>query len=108
MSLPLSPLELAIVELVASEKWRGFNPEHLRVLRREDTGVGRYVYFEDQKSQDLADGSYAAGTKFVEMEGIRYGLFFEIVVTNSRIDYLELVTCGGDSWDGVERHWRIV
>lgn len=108
MSLPLSPLEVAIVERVAAQNWPGFRVEHLRVRRREDTGVGRYVYFEDGDEQPLTDGSYAAGERYVEMEGIRHGLFFVIEVSSSRIHYLELVTCDGDSWDGVERPWRIV
>jgi hypothetical protein len=107
MSLALSPLERAIVELVAKENWPGFRVESLRVKKREDTGVGRYVHFEDPSEQVLVDGSYGAQGRVVEMQGIRNGLYFVIEVSSSRIDYLELVTGGDDLWDGVEREWRI-
>lgn len=108
MSLPLSPLERTLVELVAAEHWPGFHVGRLQVTRREDTGVGRYVHFEDLAAQPLTDGTYAAEGRRVEMQGIRSGLFFVIDVSSSRINYLELVTCGSDTWDGVERNWKVV
>jgi hypothetical protein len=108
VSQPLSPLERTLVELVAAEHWPGFRVERLQVVRREDTGVGRYVYFEDLDAQPLTDGTYAAEGRIVEMQGIRNGLFFVIEVSSSRINYLELVTCGSDTWDGMERDWRVV
>jgi hypothetical protein len=42
------------------------------------------------------------------MDGVPNGLFFTIEVANSRISYLEVVSCGADAWDGVERAWSIV
>ena len=108
MSASLSPMEQAIVELVAKENWPGFRTNCLRVTKREDTGVGRYVHFEDACQQMLVDGSYGAQGRVVEMRGIQHGLYFVIEVSSSRIEYLELVTGGGDSWDGVERDWNIV
>lgn len=107
MTLPLSPLERAVVEFVATRHWPGFRVDEVAVSRREDTGVGRYIYFEDEGDQPLVDGSYSADGHFIEMEGIPNGIFFVIEVSNSRISYLELVTCGNDSWDGVERGWKI-
>lgn len=107
MSLPLSSLERTIVEIVAKENWSAFRVECLRVKKREDTGVGRYVHFEDTCEQTLVDGTYGAQGRIVEMEGIKRGLYFVIEVSSSRIDYLELVTGGDDSWDGVEREWKI-
>lgn len=107
MSAPLSPLEQAVVEVVAKENWPGFRVDCLRVKKREDTGVGRYVHFEDLCDQALVDGSYGAQGRVVEMHGIEGGLYFVIEVSSSRIEYLELVTGGSDSWDGIERQWRI-
>ncbi len=108
MSTPMTPLERAVVEVVANENWPGFRVDCLRVNKREDTGVGRYVHFDDSCQQVLADGSYGAQGRVVEMQGIKHGLYFVIEVSSSRIDYLEIVTGGSDCWDGVERKWRIV
>lgn len=108
MSLPLSPLERTLVELVAAENWPDFCAERLRVVRRENTGVGCYVYFEDPDMQPLPDGTYSAEGRTVKMQGLRNGLFFVIDVSSSHINHLELVTCGSDTWDGVECDWRVV
>ena len=107
MNLPLTPLESAVIQLVADEHWPGFRWDALDVTRRESTGVGRYTHFVDRSRQPLIDGSYAAGGHFVEMDGVPNGLFFTIEVANGSIAYLEIVSCGADSWDGVERAWRI-
>lgn len=108
MSAPLSPLEQAVVNAVARENWPGFRVECLRVKKREQTGVGRYVYFEDLCNQALIDGYYGVQGRSVEIQGIEGGIYFVIDVFISRINYLELVTGGSDTWDGVERYWRIV
>lgn len=107
VTLPLSLLERAVVELVAEVNWPNFLVDLLTVSRRESTGVGRYTHFVDHGDQPLVDGCYAAGTRLIKMEGIHDVLFFEVVVSRSRIDFLELVTCGGEPWDGVERPWNI-
>lgn len=108
MSSYLSPLEQAVVEVVAQDNWPGFRVDCLRVKRRENTGVGRYVHFEDLGNQVLVDGSYGSRGRIVEMQGIQNGLYFVIEVSSSQIEYLELVTGGNDSWDGIERPWKIV
>lgn len=107
MSDPLSPLERAVVTLVAEQHWPGYQVDCLRVKSRENTGVGRYVHFDDQCHQPLLDGSYGAEGRVVEMEGIGGPLYFAVEVSASRIDYLELVTGGSDTWDGIERTWKI-
>jgi hypothetical protein len=104
---PLSILERTCVELVAAENWPGFRLDGLLVTRREDTGVGRYVYLEDTRGQDLTDGTYGARGRTIQMEGLPLGLDFVVDVSRSRINYLELVTAG-DGWDGSERGWAIV
>lgn len=108
MSVELTPLERTCVELVASEHWPGFRLDGLRVTKREDTGVGRYVHLEDINQQILADGTYETRERAVEMEGLRFGLDFAVAVLSTRINYLELVTAGTDGWDGVERAWRVI
>jgi hypothetical protein len=108
MNTELTPLERACVELVAREHWPDFRLDGLRVMRRENTGVGRYVELEDLNQQDLVDGTYETRERAIDMEGVRLGLDFAVAVLSSRINHLELVTAGSDGWNGVEREWRIV
>lgn len=106
--MALTPLERAVIRFVADQHWPGFRLEQIEVTRREHTGVGRYTHLVDRARQHLKDGSYAADAHFVEMVGVPNGLFFVVEVANGSISYLELVSCGADSWDGVERDWAIV
>jgi hypothetical protein len=108
MNTALTALETAVMQLVADQHWPGFCLDQLEVSRRECTGVGRYAHFLDRAKQHLPDGSYAADAHFIEMDGVPNGLFFTVEVANGSISYLELVSCGADSWDGVERAWSIV
>ena len=108
MNDQLTPLERTCVDLIASENWPGFRLDGLRVTRRENTGVGCFVHFEDLNGQKLVDGTYGAQGRTVEMDGVRFGLDFVVDVSLSRINYLELVACGDDGWDGVERDWKII
>lgn len=108
MNSELTPLERTCVELVAKEHWPDFRPDRLRVTRREDTGVGRYVHIEDLHEQHLADGVYETSERAIEMEGMKLGLDFAVAVQSSRIAHLELVTAGSDGWDGVEREWKVI
>jgi len=104
----LTPLERKCVELVAEEHWPGFRTDGLRATRRENTGVGRFVYLEDANQQSLKDGTYETREHAIEMKGILLGLDFAVAVISSHLNHLELVTCGGDGWDGVEREWKII
>jgi hypothetical protein len=108
VSAVLTPMERAIIQLVADQHWPAYRLDQLEVSRREHTGVGRYTHFVDHAQQAIPDGTYGADAHFVDMDGIPNGLFFVVEVEGSRISYLEVVTAGADSWDGVERSWRIV
>jgi hypothetical protein len=107
MSSHLSPLERALIELIASENWSDFRVDGLRVSKRENTGVGRYTTLEDLNKQALRDGTYGAQGRMLEMEGIKNGVDFVVDVSGGLINYLEIVTYGGENWDGVERPWSI-
>jgi hypothetical protein len=105
---PLSSLEHRCIELVASHNWSSFRIDGVRVSRREETGVGRYVYLEDSLNQALLDGEYGpAPGRTIAMAGVELGLDFVVTVTSGRINYLELVTAGDAGWDGQEREWRV-
>lgn len=107
MSDRLSPLELAAVQAVAADNWPHFQVDEIRVLTRENTGAGRFTYLRDLRGQPLPDGTFGAQGKYIEMEGVRFGLTFIIEVDGGRIEYLELAVNGDVGWDGVERTWQI-
>ncbi len=48
MNTSVSPLEQAVIGLVAAENWPGFRVDGLRVKRRENSGAGRNTYLDDQ------------------------------------------------------------
>ncbi|MBK9712362.1 MAG: hypothetical protein IPO81_13735 [Kouleothrix sp.] len=108
MTTILTPLERALIELVAAENWPGFRIDGLYVKKRENTGVGRYTSLEDSHKQQLNDGDYGAQGWLLEMEGIKHGLGFVVNVSAGAINYLEIAVYGNESWDGVERIWKLV
>ncbi len=108
MSDSLTPLESELVDRTAQENWPGFQTDRLQVIKRENTGAGRYVYLKDGREQHLPDGTYSAEGRMIEMAEVRNGLGFAIDVSGSRINYVELFTFGTEEWDGVERQWRVV
>ena len=78
------------------------------MLRRENTGAGRFTYLEDGLGQELADGFYSAQGRFVEMPAVPNGLGFEVAVSASHLAYIELAVYGNVVWNGSEDGWRIV
>ena len=104
----MSPLERALLELVAAENWSGFRVDTLRVKQRQDTGAGRYTYLEDDQRQALLNGTYTAQGKLLQIEGVKDGMAFMVDVANGIINYLEIAVYGNESWNGVERAWKIV
>lgn len=108
MNGDLTPLERTCLELIAREHWPGFRLDGIRAVRREATGVGRFTYLEDANHQVLEDGVFETAERAIEMEGLRLGLDFAAAVISSKLDHLELVTAGGDGWDGVERAWGVL
>jgi hypothetical protein len=103
-----TPFERACLELVAKHNWPGFECAGVKVSRRENTGVGRYVYLEDSLKQGLANGAFGpAPGRTIEMNGVPHGFDFEVTVSLGRLDYLEIVTSSPHGWDGVERDWHV-
>lgn len=103
----LSGLERVCIETVAQRHWPHLVIDGLQVVGREATGVGLFVSLSDMNGQPLPDGVYEAGGCIIEMDGLPHGLDFAICVSGGYMHHLELVT-PGDSWDGVERSWRLV
>ena len=92
---------------LAFENCASFKTDRLRVTKRQRTGVGKYVYFDDPDDQRLPNGFYSSADGCVAMSGIPGGLLFGVFVHEERIACLELVTLPPDAWDGVEREWSI-
>lgn len=82
--------------------------EVIRVLRRENTGGGRYVVLECDQQVRLEDGYIDLGGRFIEMEGLPNGMMAVVLVKNKYVQLLEFTVYGGDFWDGEERDWKIV
>lgn len=107
MSAPLTTLESAVLRFVAEHNRPQFQVEQVDAARREHTGVGRYTHLVNNAEQPIPDGSYGAGAHFIEMQGVPGGVFFIVEVANSRVAYIEIVSSGEDTWDGIERAWSI-
>ena len=87
----------------------GFPPaESIGVLRRENTGSGRYVDLECDALLSLEDGYIDLAGSLIEMAGLPNGMMAVVFVQEGHPTFLELTVYGGDSWNGEERDWRIV
>jgi hypothetical protein len=104
---PLTQMERTILELVSAENWPGFRTDGVVVVRRENTGAGRFTYLQDLNHQLLQDGTYGVQERLLELEGVRDGAAFVVDVTSKTVRHIEIATYGNESWDGVERGWRI-
>lgn len=80
----------------------------INLLRRENTGNGRYVDIESDTEVNVNDGYLDLGGSFIEMEGLPNGMMAVVLVQNRRLKVLEFSVYGGDEWDGEEREWKIV
>jgi hypothetical protein len=88
---------------------QGFPPaERIGVLRRENTGGGRYVDLECDAPLHLEDGYIDLGGSFIEMKGLPNGMMAVVLVKGGHATTLEFTVYGGDSWNGEESDWRIV
>lgn len=109
VGMSLTPMERSILRLVADRHWPQFDVERIDAVSRENTGVGRFTYLVDRAEQPVPDGLHAAGDyTHIQMEGVPDGLFFVVVAERSRLHFIEIVSAGDDSWDGVERVWSFV
>jgi hypothetical protein len=81
-------------------------PDEIEVVRRENSGAGRFVELSAPQPTQLA-GRICDLPLLVEMEAIEGGLGVVLFLEDGRPDMLELFTFVGD-WDGEERPWRVV
>lgn len=82
---------------------------YLRVISRENTGVGMYVKFAYLKADKFAhlNNGWLTNDYNITMEGIKNGMGFQIFIENGKINTLELFTYT-DEWDGNIREFSFV
>lgn len=106
----LTPLERA---LLASfhDRYRQQHfpdPNAFRVSRRENTGAGRFTYFEHDGEVDRPDGQLDLGMfSQINMEGLEAGASFWVQIEQSKVLYLEIIVNGDGGWSGQEGVWTI-
>lgn len=82
----------------------------LRVLNREITAVGMYVnFFYSQSiksipSLELSNGSISTNEN-IEIEGLKYGLGYEVDISDGMIKFIEFITYG-EEWDGDFKNYK--
>lgn len=102
----LNKLELLILEKLAIEY--PFIKSHipfLKVESRETTGVGMYVNFiYDNPTHEIlnleVEDAVISTNETIEMDGLKYGLGYEVDIINGKVKFMELVTYG-EEWNGV-------
>ena len=83
-------------------------PQEISILKRENTGAGRYLTLSSTRASGLEDGYLDLGGKFIEMQGIPNGMMAVAIIANGSVTQLEIAVYGGDPWDGSERSiWAI-
>jgi hypothetical protein len=108
-SVQLSPLETALAT-VFHELYgdKGFPaPNRIRVLRRENTGAGRYVDVDSDDHIALDDGYVDLGGRYIKMSEVPHGLMAVALIKNHRVRQIEIAVYGVFIWDGIERDWSI-
>lgn len=82
--------------------------EDITVIKRTNTGAGRYTDLESDAVINLPDGHVGNGKySYIEMEGQEDFIQFTALIESKKLVQLELSTIGLDEWDGSERAWRI-
>ena len=84
----------------------------LSVRSRELTGVGAYINFDlpDDPRVPIEPGrpdTVLTANKTIEMDDPPSGMSFAIDIAGGRINFLELVTFGDETWDGTVGHYEI-
>ena len=104
----LNDFELSVLERISNEY--PFLKSHLPILsveRRDFTGVGLFVNFSYQDSSvgyQKIPSNYIALSSNASLliEGLKNEVAYEVVVTDGKIDFLEIVS-NGEDWDGTIR-----
>jgi len=100
----LNKLEISILERL-SERYASIKMHipYLQILNRENTGVGMYINFGYSKAPignlNIPDSSISTNEN-IDIKGLKYGLGYEVDISNGKINFIELFTYG-EEWDGI-------
>lgn len=103
----LNSLESAIFSSLA-QKYPLIN-NHLPFLivkNRKATGVGMYVDFDYSIPEPIVlniENKAISNNEVIRMNGLVNGLQYEVNIEGGKLLYMELVTLGGEHWDGLIR-----
>lgn len=105
----LTPLELSILnKLYELHSSVGFpSPSLVSVVRRENTGSGRYVDLASMHAIQVDDGYLDLGGSYIRMEGMPNSMMAVALIRGHLLRQLEISVYGEAVWDGVERSWSI-
>ena len=105
----LNELEIAVLERVA-QKYPSLRKHfpYLNVKNRQITGVGMYVNFNYTSSNPIEDiqllNASLSTNENIIIDNLKYGLGYEIDITEGKINYIEFVTYG-EEWDGTVKNF---
>lgn len=95
-SVLLSPFELEAVQKILEEDAPDLISQvrHLRVEKREHTGIGAYVYFGHDGHLEKVDGdNRTLGARaFAAIDGLTHGAGLVLYVDDGLVDMLEIVS----------------
>jgi hypothetical protein len=78
----------------------------LHVLSREFTGVGTYTNFNPVEA--VVGASAPVGLdQAIEIPRVKNGLVAILFFDGDKVKFLEVVTCGSETWDGVYEGFSI-
>jgi len=109
----LNKLELAVLHsLVKQYPSLKEHIPYLKVRDREITGVGMYVSFIYSEFEDVIKNIEIISASLstdenIEIEGLEFGLGFEVDITDGKINFIEFINYGED-WDGSFTEFNIV
>jgi hypothetical protein len=105
-----TPLETAVLRCFHDIYGvRGFPPvEEIEIVKRENTGSGRYLDLRAEAEVDIDDGYIDLGGRYVEMPTVPAAIMAVVQVRKRRIVLLEFTAYEGESWNGTEIGWTIV
>lgn len=104
----------SVVLSTLAEKYPFLNEHipYLRIKNREITGVGMYVNFDYSQEIKIKDMDFynvsLSTNENIEIDNLKYGLGFELDITNGMVNFLEFITYGGECWDGVIKEFNII
>jgi len=109
----LSKLELVLLQKLG-EKYP-YLKKHFKYLKVRDrvfTGIGMYINFIYTEEIEMIDKLEISDTSLstnenIEVDGLKYGLGYELDISNGRMNYIEFITYG-ETWDGTFKNFRFV